>query len=116
LVSSINKSINPCNDFYEFVCSGWKVNRLFQIKLKIFLKHNNPIEADKTSSNQFQLISNLIEKREKGERGIKVKLSFLYTGENLNVVSVGIRNVEIWNSERDIFLVYLWPKNPIDST
>uniref|UniRef100_A0A915N8Z4 Peptidase M13 N-terminal domain-containing protein n=1 Tax=Meloidogyne javanica TaxID=6303 RepID=A0A915N8Z4_MELJA len=51
LVSSINKSINPCNDFYEFVCSGWK--------------HNNPIEADKTSSNQFQLISNLIEKREK---------------------------------------------------
>nr|CAD2187870.1 unnamed protein product [Meloidogyne enterolobii] len=51
LVSSINKSVNPCNDFYEFVCSGWK--------------HNNPIEADKTSSNQFQLISNLIEKREK---------------------------------------------------
>jgi len=53
---------------------------LFLIKkLKIFLKHNNPIEADKTSSNQFQLISNLIEKREKGERGIG-QPSFLYTG------------------------------------
>ncbi|KAL3113067.1 hypothetical protein niasHT_013532 [Heterodera trifolii] len=51
LVASLNLSLNPCDNFYEFVCDGWM--------------KSNPIDEDKTSANQFQLINNLIEDRVK---------------------------------------------------
>uniref|UniRef100_A0A914HJ26 Uncharacterized protein n=1 Tax=Globodera rostochiensis TaxID=31243 RepID=A0A914HJ26_GLORO len=51
LVASLNKSLNPCDNFYNFVCDGWM--------------KSNPIDEDKTSANQFQLINNLIEDRVK---------------------------------------------------
>lgn len=52
LVASLNLSLNPCDNFYNFVCDGWM--------------RTNQIDEDKTSSNQFQLINNLIEDRIKG--------------------------------------------------
>ncbi|KAI1725822.1 peptidase family m13 domain-containing protein [Ditylenchus destructor] len=49
LSSSINPQLNPCDDFYEFVCSGW---------------HNsNVIQNDKTAVNQFGIIAETIENR-----------------------------------------------------
>ncbi|KAI1732327.1 peptidase family m13 domain-containing protein [Ditylenchus destructor] len=49
LSSSINPQLNPCDDFYQFVCSGW---------------HNsNVIQNDKTAVNQFGIIAETIENR-----------------------------------------------------
>lgn len=44
IASYINESVDPCDDFYGFVCGKWK--------------QANPIPAGETNIGTFQMLSN----------------------------------------------------------
>jgi len=53
LLSSINFSANPCDNFYNFACGKWI--------------ESNPIPEKQTSVSKYQLVAKLFHQRLKGK-------------------------------------------------
>ncbi|XP_023211933.1 neprilysin-1-like isoform X2 [Centruroides sculpturatus] len=74
LMSSINRSIDPCDDFYSYVCSGW-------IK-------SNPLPATESSWNSFDVVEHrvndqlkkILQEMTTSENAMDIKVRDLYTG------------------------------------
>ena len=54
--SSINLSIDPCEDFYQYVCGGW-------IQDKLSNKYNYPDKFKEVESKIGQDLKNLIQEK-----------------------------------------------------
>ncbi|EDO29783.1 predicted protein, partial [Nematostella vectensis] len=44
LVKTLNKSVDPCEDFYRYACGGWQ--------------HSNPLKEDETVVTGFSIVRN----------------------------------------------------------